>query len=325
MASSRARYQRNIVLGLVLVFLVLLIPYVAFADNGIRLTIDYANGATIFIQDNTAGGPPIEITDFTSPYTYTDVISGHEYSVWVTRGGFRLLVKNWPNDWTVDATGTVATGTWAGGTEPVHFSGPGTGNIIVKKETDPDGSSESFTFTPSYGSNFNLSDGGSNDSGELGSGTYTVSESVQNGWALTNIVDTDPDGGTTSSGNEATIDLDGGETITVTFSNTKVGGYVTITPGSATNEVGQEHTFLITAYATGAVPDSWLLTAYPVAPAPGPDSVTLLTPTGTPDLSNGGLTATWYLKINNSAPGQFTASATVDIVFDAATTLTRET
>src|ERR1051325_7484845 len=41
------------------------------------------------------------------------------------------------------------------------------GHIIVKKVTQPAGSSQSFTFNPSYGSSFSLTDGGSNDSGAL--------------------------------------------------------------------------------------------------------------------------------------------------------------
>jgi hypothetical protein len=45
--------------------------------------------------------------------------------------------------------------------------------IIVKKQTDPDGSTQEFTFSTDYSTNFNLMDGGSNHSGPLDPGTYS--------------------------------------------------------------------------------------------------------------------------------------------------------
>ena len=48
------------------------------------------------------------------------------------------------------------------------------GNIIIEKQTLPDGSPQQFTFTRSYGSNVQLSDGQQNDSGFLAPGTYSV-------------------------------------------------------------------------------------------------------------------------------------------------------
>ena len=54
-------------------------------------------------------------------------------------------------------------------------------------------------------------------------GTYTVSESAAAGWDLTDLTCSDPDGGSTvaEGDSEATIDLDPGETVTCTFTNTK--------------------------------------------------------------------------------------------------------
>ena len=50
------------------------------------------------------------------------------------------------------------------------------GHIIVTKQTDPDGAPDVFAFTASYdGDGFMLSDGQSNDSGELVAGTTTLS------------------------------------------------------------------------------------------------------------------------------------------------------
>ena len=91
--------------------------------------------------------------------------------------------------------------------------------IIICKETTPDGSPQSFTFTPSYGANFILTDGQCDDSGPLTPGMYSVSETVPAGWTLDSIVCDDAN----SSGTPptATINLEAGETVTCTFNNSE--------------------------------------------------------------------------------------------------------
>jgi len=85
--------------------------------------------------------------------------------------------------------------------------------IVVEKQTDPDGSIESFEFSPSYGSNFFLSDDGTNDSGPLATGTYSVSEvNLPWGWSLTSATCDD-------SSDPSAIDLGVGETVTCVFNN----------------------------------------------------------------------------------------------------------
>ena len=57
------------------------------------------------------------------------------------------------------------------------------GHIVVNKQTDPDGSPQSFHFTTTgagYAA-FNLTDGGTNDQA-LAPGTYTVEEDQVNDW-----------------------------------------------------------------------------------------------------------------------------------------------
>ena len=102
------------------------------------------------------------------------------------------------------------------------------GKIIIQKETTPNGDLQSFEFNPSWStSNFNLSDGGSNDSGWLAPGTYSVEEIVPTGWDLTNIVCDDSDSGASvSAGNIANIVLAADETVTCTFNNTKRGSVI---------------------------------------------------------------------------------------------------
>ncbi len=85
-------------------------------------------------------------------------------------------------------------------------------NIIVEKQTNPDGSTQEFTFTTSYGDDFNLTDGQTNDSGDLDPGTYSVAETVPDGWALDSVECSD-------GSNPGAISLQAGETVTCVFNN----------------------------------------------------------------------------------------------------------
>lgn len=90
------------------------------------------------------------------------------------------------------------------------------GKIIVKKVTDPSASPQVFSFTPSWGSGFDLTDGQSKDSGLLVPGTYSVSETGTTGWDLTS---SSCDDGSKPNA----IGLGAGETVTCTFYNTQRG------------------------------------------------------------------------------------------------------
>ncbi|HSF61943.1 MAG TPA: hypothetical protein VLA69_09630 [Gaiellaceae bacterium] len=87
------------------------------------------------------------------------------------------------------------------------------GSIVVEKRTDPEGHPQSFDFEASYDEDgFSLSDGESNDSGELLPGTYSVSEDVPAGWTLTSA--------TCSDGSDPdAIELSAGENVTCVFEN----------------------------------------------------------------------------------------------------------
>ena len=88
------------------------------------------------------------------------------------------------------------------------------GTIVVKKQTVPAGSSQSFAFTASYNSSgFSLSDGQSNTSGALAPGSYSVREAPVAGWDSS---------ATCSDGSPVTnIEVSAGETVTCTFTNTQ--------------------------------------------------------------------------------------------------------
>ena len=101
-----------------------------------------------------------------------------------------------------------------------------TGTITIIKNTVPDGPQD-FAFSTSGGlmpATFDLDD---DDDGALPNtqtftgvmnGSYTVTETTVTGFDVA-ISCTDPDGGTTTSGATAMIDLDGGEDVTCTFTN----------------------------------------------------------------------------------------------------------
>lgn len=91
------------------------------------------------------------------------------------------------------------------------------GNIIVDKVTDPAGDPQSFTFHPSWGADFTLTDAAApHDSGLLPPGVYSVAEIVPDGWSLAAATCDDESA-------VGSIGLSGGETVTCTFYDSRVG------------------------------------------------------------------------------------------------------
>ena len=101
------------------------------------------------------------------------------------------------------------------------FTNTELGKIIINKVTSPAGIADSFSFSPSYTAGFNLTDGGSNDSGYILPNAYTVVENIGAAWELTGLSCVDPDSGSSTNLASATasIDLDPGETVSCTFTN----------------------------------------------------------------------------------------------------------
>jgi len=97
-----------------------------------------------------------------------------------------------------------------------------TGHIIVDKITDPAGDPQSFNFDASGGTygDFSLTDAAAPNNQELIAGAYSVSETVPAGWDLTSATCVSS---IQDSETPANLELDPGETITCTFSNTKRG------------------------------------------------------------------------------------------------------
>ena len=90
---------------------------------------------------------------------------------------------------------------------------------IVKATTAPSG--QSFAFTSSTLGNFSLANGQSTTVGDLGTGTYSVTEAVPTGWQIASIVCDDPtgDSATDPATGVASIALAAGESVTCTYTN----------------------------------------------------------------------------------------------------------
>ena len=119
--------------------------------------------------------------------------------------------------------------TWPPG-ETVHCTYTNTrrGRIEIEKQTDPAGGT-GFGFTsnlPGPNDVFSLDDNGQQNANNLLPGSYQVTEDdPRPGYDLTNLVCTDPSGGTTTSllARRASIDLAPGETVHCTYTNTRRG------------------------------------------------------------------------------------------------------
>src|SRR4029079_8362107 len=114
------------------------------------------------------------------------------------------------------------------------------GSITIVKDAVPNDAQDfAFTTTGTGLSSFSLDDDAdptlSNTqvfSGLL-PGTRTVSETAVAGWSLTNLVCNDANGSV--SGATATINLDAGENVTCTYTNTKLGS-ITIIKDAVPND-----------------------------------------------------------------------------------------
>jgi hypothetical protein len=112
------------------------------------------------------------------------------------------------------------------------------GQIVVQKTTRPAGSTQSFTFTPSYPGSFSLKDGEKNESDLLAPGTYSVSETPVSGWDSSASCD---DGSPVTN-----ISVSAGETVTCTFVNTQR-ATVTVTKSCPTGAAAPGDRFQVTS------------------------------------------------------------------------------
>ena len=123
--------------------------------------------------------------------------------------------------------------------------------IIIRKEAEPDGSTQSFSFSGAITAS--LADGQS-ASETVTPGTHTVSESVPAGWDATNIECADPTGDSSGSAvpvgaggtASATFRVVPGETVTCTFTNTQRGSVMLKKTTNGAINPSKDITFVLT-------------------------------------------------------------------------------
>ena len=127
----------------------------------------------------------------------------------------------------------------AGETVTCTFTNTKRGHIIVDKVTSPSGDPQNFSFDAGGGSyaDFNLTDAAAPNDQTLAPGNYSVSETVPAGWDLTSSPCVSSIGDTETA---AALELDAGETITCTFTNTKRGHIIV---DKVTNPSGDPQSF----------------------------------------------------------------------------------
>jgi hypothetical protein len=170
----------------------------------------------------------------------------------VTAGTY-TLGETGPTDYSAGSWGCTGTGSFTppnsialdpGDSAVCTISNTEKGHIVVEKVTFPSGSLELFHFhsaTPV--GNFDLTDAEDPHSFEVAPGTYTVSEiEIPIGWDLTGIVCDDGASVVPSVGSAptATFNVEPGETVKCTFTNTKRGQIKVI---KVTDPVGSSQTF----------------------------------------------------------------------------------
>ncbi len=123
------------------------------------------------------------------------------------------------------------------------FTNTKDGKIIVEKQTLPDGDSATFDFTGDAAGT--IGDGGTIEV-DVAPGQYDSTETVPAGWELTSIVCDDGNSSGVTATGVATFNVEPGETVTCTFTNTKDGkAEVSKTVSGGDIPVGVSFTFQV--------------------------------------------------------------------------------
>ncbi|NEZ02526.1 hypothetical protein G4Y73_00010, partial [Wenzhouxiangella sp. XN201] len=154
-----------------------------------------------------------------------------------------------------DSTGNIGTATATfnvSADEAVRcvFTNTERGTIIVENQTIPGGSLQSFSFTGDAAGN--LIDDGQIIVDNLAPGNYSSTETVPEGWKLTDIVCNDADSTGDIGTATANFVFDAGETVTCVFTNTQRGS---ITVEKQTLPKGSLQAFDFTGDVAGSLTD----------------------------------------------------------------------
>jgi len=186
------------------------------------LAVAAQDGAIIIEKQTDPNGSP-QSFEFATDYSPNFVLGDDETnnSGPLSAGVYSVSEVNIPPTWNLtsavcdDGSDPSAIGLDPGETVVCIFVNTQVqpGVVIVEKQTDPDGSPQSFEFATDYGPNFVLGDDETNNSGPLSAGVYSVSEvNIPAGWTLTGAACDD-------GSDPSAIGLDSGETVRCVFFN----------------------------------------------------------------------------------------------------------
>ncbi|HWL32596.1 MAG TPA: Calx-beta domain-containing protein [Gaiellaceae bacterium] len=197
---------------------------------GARLTINGKPRASIIVRKETVPTGDPQRFEFTPSFAGSFSLAGGESKTFsgLWAGSGYAISEAAADGWTGTVTcddGSPPTNITLSATETVTCTfrneRVARGAIVVRKETLPDGSTQSFDFaTSAPDSDFSLKDGESRRFENLEpKAGYSITETVPEGWEQT--------GASCDDGSPVgNIDLAAGETVTCTFTNTKTGSIV---------------------------------------------------------------------------------------------------
>ncbi len=220
-------------------------------------------------SESTAGGALASVRQFTQLIPGTYVVTETALDGWDLTG---LSIVDPDDGSSFDlATGVATIDVDAGESITVTYTNTKRGSITVTKNALPDDAADfSFTTTGTGLSNFSLDDDGGTDATlpatrtftNLVPGTYTITEAALAGWSLTNLAITESGGVANSTTNLAarlaTLVVEPGEDVGVTFTNTKLGSITVVKDTQPDN--GQDFSFNFAPPAGGSpAAESFLL------------------------------------------------------------------
>jgi filamentous hemagglutinin family protein len=288
-------------------------PFEAFTD--IEFVVNDGNGQTVQV---TIDGVRADGTAFS--FTVTDELGTNNKFRFKDDGSGDVMTK-------VTVTGLTANITEI---DSIKIDGetviPAPSTIIVRKVTDPTGSTQLFAFSltdpGSTVSMFDLMDGDEQTFAGIVPGTYSVAElgEISPGllpFDLTSIVVTEMGGANTNpsssptSGNMATLNLDAGETIIVVFTNTQRGQIII-----EKTTLGGDGTFNFTGSGGSDLP-----TSFDVTTTAGFGSSSFVVAPNTMYGVTENVPSGWKLSSSSSTsgtPGSFTVASgeTVTVSFE---------
>ena len=115
-------------------------------------------------------------------------------------------------------TGVATFNVEAGENVKCVFTNTKDGSITIEKQTLPDGDAQTFSFAGDVSGT--LGDG-DDETESVAPGSYTSTETVPDGWDLTDITCDDGDSSGDTATGEASFEVDPGEDVTCVFTNTK--------------------------------------------------------------------------------------------------------